>query len=277
MSFASRKIFLVLAANFLLFTACAVDARELRICGDPNNLPFSNKGGEGFENKIASKLAAKLGAKLSYVWWAQRRGFLRNTLNAGACDLVTSSVLGAELLRTTLPYYRSSYMFVTRADRPSVTSLDDPRLRHLKIGIQLVGDNGNNPPPAEALARRGLASNVRGFPVYGDDRDPNPGESIITAVANTDIDIAIVWGPLAGFYAKRQLVSLKLSPVEPQIDGARLPMLFDISMGVRKGDDAFKDDVNQALVAIRPDIDRILSEYGVPRFDDSASAGGDAR
>src|ERR1044072_1446433 len=132
--------------------------------------------GEVSENNIAELIANELDVELHYFWWAQRRGFLRNTLNAGACDLVMGSVLGVEMLRSTIPYYRSSYVFVTRADGLSIASLDDAALRQARIGIQLIGSD--NPPPAAALAERGLVGNLRGFPVYGDDRDPDPGAGI---------------------------------------------------------------------------------------------------
>jgi mxaJ protein len=237
----------------------------LRVCADPNNLPFSNAKGEGFENKIAALIANELGAELKYFWWAQRRGFIRNTLNAGECDLVTGSVLGAEMLRSTVPYYRSSYMFVTRAGAPTIASLDDAALREARIGIQLVG--ADNPPPAAALADRGLAANVRGFPVYGDDRDTDPGSRVIRALADGDIDVAIAWGPLAGYYATRESVPLKLTTVEPQIDGPRRPMVFDVTMGVRKDDDALRYEINRTITKLRPEIDRILASYGVPRLD----------
>ena len=128
-----------LAVAFVaLCLAGSAHARELSVCADPNNLPFSNANGQGFENKIAALLAAELGAELKYFWWAQRRGFVRNTLNAGECDLVTGSVLGAEMLRSTIPYYRSSYVFVTRADAPSIASLDDAALRDTRIGSGLI-------------------------------------------------------------------------------------------------------------------------------------------
>jgi mxaJ protein len=243
----------------------SAEARELKVCGDPNNLPFSNEKGEGFENKIAQLIATELSADLNYYWWAQRRGFVRNTLNAGECDLVTGTVLGLEMLRGTIPYYRSSYMFVTRQNAPPVVSLDDSSLRQRKIGIQLVG--GDNPPPASALARRGLAGNLRGFPVYGDDRDNDPGEKIMGAVAAGDVDVAIVWGPVAGYYATREKVPLALNPVQPAIDGPRLPMVFDVTMGVRKGDDTLRDEINAAITKLRPEIDTILADYGVPRLD----------
>ena len=157
------------AAAVLLVLAGDAEARELRVCADPNNLPFSNQRGEGFENRIAEIVAEELGATVAYTWWAQRRGFVRNTVNAGACDLIPGTVFGADGLRTSRPYYRSSYVFLTRADRgPDVESLDDPALRTATIGVQLVGDDGSNTPPAHALARRGVVNNVRGFMVYGD-------------------------------------------------------------------------------------------------------------
>ena len=251
--------------SLLLFSPPAT-ARDLRVCADPNNLPFSSARGEGFENKIAELLAKELGANLKYFWWSQRRGFIRNTLNAGECDLVTGSVLGMEMLRSTIPYYRSSYMFVTPQGATPITSLNDAALRQARIGIQLIGSD--NPPPASALASRGLVGNLRGYPVYGDDRDPNPGSRIMAAVAQGEIDVAIAWGPLAGYYATREKVPLKLTPVEPQTDGPRSPMVFDVTMAVRKGDDALRDEINRAIADLRPEIGDILAAYGVPRLDD---------
>jgi len=253
--------------GFALVFATIADARELRVCADPNNLPFSNERGEGFENKIAELIADELGVTLSYTWWAQRRGFIRNTLNTGSCDLVTGTTNGIEMLRTTLPYYRSGYAFVTRQDGPKVSSLDDPILHNLRIGIQLVGEDGANPPPAEALARRGIVDNVRGYLVYGDYREQNPAAAIMDAVAKGEIDVAIVWGPVAGYFAGRESVPLKVALVTPQNDGPRLPMVFDINMGVRRDDPTLRDEINAALSKLRPKIDAVLANYGVPRAD----------
>lgn len=259
-------LFLIVAAVLSLHTA-SVQARELRVCADPNNLPFSNDRGEGFENKIAELIAKELGARLSYTWHAQRRGFLRKTLNAGQCDLVTSTTNGIEMLHPTRPLYRSGFVFVTREDGPKITSLDDPILHKLKIGIQLVGLDGSNPPPAEALAKRGIVDNVEGYMVYGDYREDSPASNVMKAVAKGDVDVAIVWGPLAGYFATREDVPLRLSFVTPQIDGPRLPMAFDANMGVRRTDPALLDEVNTAIVKLRPQIDEILADYGVPRVD----------
>ncbi len=251
----------------LLTIAGGVQARELRVCADPNNLPFSNEAGEGFENRIVSLIAQEIGAELHYVWWAQRRGFLRNTLKAEACDLVPGLPANLEGVRTTAPYYRSSYVFVTRADGPDIVSFDDPVLHEVKIGVHLIGDDGSNTPPAHALSRRGIVDNVRGFMIYGDYSDPNPPARILKALADAEIDVAIVWGPLGGYFAGREGVPLKIAPVSPIFDGPQLPMAFDISMAVRKEDEALRQEIDAALARRRPDVDAVLAAYGVPRLD----------
>jgi len=168
-------------------------AGVLRVCADPNNLPFSNQRGEGFENKIAELLAQDLGERVEYTWWAQRRGFFRNTLKAGACDVVMGVPSGFEMALTTRPYYRSTYVFLSRKDRRlNVTSFDDPVLRKLRIGVQIIGDDQSNAPPAHALTRRNIVDNVRGYTLYGDYSQHDPPARIVDAVAKGDIDLAIV-------------------------------------------------------------------------------------
>jgi len=246
--------------------ASNASARELRVCADPNNLPFSNDSREGFENKIVEIVARELGATVSYVWWAQRRGFIRNTLKAGLCDVIPGTPHDLDMLQTTVPYYRSSYVFLTRSGGPQVTSFADPLLRKVKVGVQLIGDDGANSPPVHALATRGIVGHLTGYPVYGDYSLPNPSSNIISAVAAGDIDVAIVWGPLAGYFASRQTPALRLVPVSPQMDGPSLPMSYDISMGVRRKDDELRGEIDKALVKHRPEIDAILDQYGVPRL-----------
>jgi mxaJ protein len=249
-----------------LLLGCAPPPRALRVCADPNNLPFSNRREEGFENRLAQLLAREMGARVEYTWWAQRRGFIRNTLRAGSCDLVLGVPSSFELALPTRPYYRSSYVFVYRKDAPfQVRSFDDPVLRRLRIGVQLVGDDYSNTPPAHALSRRGIVQNVRGYTLYGDYSQPNPPARILDALARGEIDVAVVWGPLAGYFAPREPVALKMVPVSPQIDLPFLPFVFDISMGVRRGDTALKNEVEGVLVRRRAQVDAILDEYGVPR------------
>ena len=258
----------------LLAVAGGVEARELRVCADPNNLPFSNEAGEGFENRIVSLIAQELGADLRYVWWAQRRGFLRNTLKAGACDLVPGLPAHLEGVRTTAPYYRSSYVFVMRADGPNIESFDDPILRDVTIGVHLIGDDGSNTPPAHALSRRGIVDNVRGYMIYGDYSAPNPPAHILKVLADGGIDVAIVWGPLGGYFAGREGVPLKVVPVRPIFDGPQLPMAFDISMAVRTEDEALRQEIDAVLARRRADIDAVLAAYGVPRLDDGSRQAG---
>ena len=250
-------------------------AGVLRVCADPNNLPFSNQRGEGFENKIAELLAQDMGERVEYTWWAQRRGFFRNTLRAGACDLVIGVPAGFEMASTTRPYYRSTYVFVSRKDRHlKLASLDDPALKKLKIGVQIIGDDFSNAPPAHALSRRNIVTNVKGYTVYGDYNQPNPPARIVDAVVNRDVDVAIVWGPLAGYFAKQSRVPLEVVAVSPQVDQPFLPFVFDIAMGVRRGDQDLKDQVEQVLDRRRGDIDRILQDYQVPRVDQEKGGSG---
>jgi mxaJ protein len=261
--------------------AAAAPARELRVCADPNNLPFSNQRGQGFENRLAGMVARDLGARVTYTWWAQRRGFFRSTLKAGLCDVVLGMPSSVEMAWATRPYYRSSYVFLTRKDRKlDVASFDDPALRKLRIGVQVVGDDGANSPPVHALLRRGMVGNLRGYTVYGDYRQDSPPARIVDAVARGDVDVAVVWGPLAGYYAKRSRVPLRLKPVSPQVDLPYLPFNFDISMGTRRGDTRLHEELERFIRRRGPEISRLLEEYGVPRTDAGApdkSASGGAR
>ena len=240
--------------------------RVLRVCADPNNLPFSNERGEGFENKVAELIARDLDADLEYTWWAQRRGFIRNTLRAELCDLVPGVPTSFELVLATRPYYRSTYVFLHRADAPfEVRSFEDSVLHRLRIGVHFIGDDYANAPPAHALGNRGIVTNVSGFSIYGDYTLPNPPALIVDAVVNGTIDLAIVWGPLAGYFARRQPVPMTIVPVSPQIDVPFLPFVYDISMGVRRDNPMLKAEVEAVLVERRAEIDAILEEYGVPR------------
>ncbi len=245
--------------------ASSAPARTLTVCADPNNLPFSNRAGQGFENRIATLLSRDLGARVQYYWWAQRRGFIRNTLGANRCDLWPGVPAALERIAPTVPYYRSSYVFVTRASRRlQGLTLDDPRLRSLSIGVQMIGNDGMNTPPAHAIARRGLTQNVRGYMLYGDYDRPNPPAAIIEAVAKGEIDVGMAWGPLAGFFASRSEIPLRLEPVTPVLDGGVLPMAYDIAMGVRRDDTQLQHDINALIEKDRPAIEAILREYHVP-------------
>lgn len=242
----------------------APDAGVLRVCADPNNLPFSNDREEGFENQIGRLVAHDLGRRLEYYWQPQRRGFIRTTLNAGWCDLVVGVPSRFELAGTTRPYYRSTYVFVTRRGAPRFRSLDDPRLRHVSIGVEMTGEDYENPPAVQALAARHIIDNVRGFLVYGDYSQPDPPRRVIDAVASGEVDAAIAWGPLAGFFARRARVPLDVTPVTPATDAAGLAFTFDIAMGVRRKDAALRDAVDRVIATRIGDLQAILARFGVP-------------
>ena len=263
--------FLSLAAFSLMLSSCGTHAaspqlRELRICADPNNLPFTNERLEGFENKIADLIAKDLKATPRYTWWAQRRGFFRNTLDARLCDIVMGVPVGLEMTLPTRPYYRSTYVFLYRRDRAlTIHSFDDTSLRRLTIGVQIVGDDAANTPPAHALSKRGMTRNVRGYTLYGNYSDRSPPARIVDAVTKGDVDVAVVWGPLAGYFSKLQRVPMTIIPVSPGNDGPALPFVFDIAVGVRKGEAAFRDEIQRVLDLRKTEIQKILDDYGIPR------------
>ncbi len=241
------------------------EGNSLRVCADPNNLPFSNEKGEGFENKLAELVADALGKKVEYYWHAQRRGFIRQTLNAGKCDVVMG-VPKLDFLGTTRPYYRSAYVFVSRADdHLSFTSMNAPELRNLRIGVHLIGDDGANTPPAHALGEQGMVDNVAGYMIYGDYREDSPPKRLIEAVADGEVDVAAAWGPLAGYYAKRSPVPLHLARITDTVSYLPLVFQYSISMGVRRHDDKLKDQLDEVIEARREEIAALLDAFGVPQ------------
>ena len=257
---------------FLVLFAClatagkAIAARDdfLRVCADPNNMPFSNRAGEGFENRLAEIVAEALGRKVKYTWHAQRRGFIRNTLNAGKCDVIMG-LPNVDMIATTRSYYRSSYVFVTRADRDlTFSSIKAPELRKLKIGVHLIGDDGANTPPAHALGEQGIVDNVSGYMIYGDYREEAPPKRLIDAVVEGEVDVAAAWGPLAGYFAKRSKVPLRIVPITDTVEFLPLVFQYAIAMGVRKYDERLKNQLDEVIVARRDEIRALLEGYGVP-------------
>jgi mxaJ protein len=254
-------------ALILLLCAAPLAAHAaLVVCVDPNNLPFSNRHEAGFENQLARILARDLHTQVRYEWWAQRRGFARQTLAQSRCDIWPGVASGIQTMATSIPYYRSSYVFVSLASKPlEHLSLDDPRLRKILIGVQLVGDDGMNTPPASALARRGITGNVRGFTLYGDYRRPDPPSAILDAVVDRSVSLALVWGPLAGFYARHSPTPLRLEPIGAD-PGSPAPMTFAIAVGVRRNEPQLLAQINVALGLDAAQIRRLLRQYGIPQL-----------
>jgi mxaJ protein len=272
MSLLSRSAVAALSLSAGLLTGVETHrSGELRVCADPNNLPFSNARAEGFENRIADLLARDLGTTVHYTWWAERRGFIRKTLTAHRCDVVMGIPAASDRVLATRPYYTSSYVFLTRlGDHRHIETLDDPALRHLKIGVHLIGEDYNNPPPVQALARRGIVRNVVGYSIYGDYSRPNPPSDLVDAVAKGEVDVAIIWGPFAGYFAHHESVPLEMKRVLPLIDPPGLPFTFAIALGVRSDDAALRARLDAALDRHSAEIGRILDSYGVPRLKETS-------
>ena len=246
----------------------AVQAKpRFRVCADPQNMPFSNDKLEGFENRIAELVAKDFGATPSYIWWGQRQGFIRNTMNAtleeGRCDIVIGVPDKYDLVLTTRPYYRSTYVFVYPKGKLTVRSLDDPALKKLKIGVHLLGDDYTNPPPVHELSRRGIVTNVVGFSTFYSAE--NPPSAIIDAVTQGRIDLAVVWGPVAGYFAAKQRMPLQVVPIPSK--AGDLPFTFDIAMGVKRGNEPLRKQLQQLLDKLQTEITEILRRYAVPLVD----------
>ncbi|MDH3910872.1 MAG: substrate-binding domain-containing protein [Rhodospirillales bacterium] len=241
-------------------TSEAVDRSSLRVCADPGNLPFSNRAGEGFENKIAELLAAELGVPVRYTWYPQATGFVRQTLMARKCDLVIGISLGFELLQNTNPYYRSSYALVYRAESGlSVTSLDDPGLKTLRLGV-VAGT-----PPASLMAKHGLLGRVRPYQLVADTRFDHPAKQMIDDVAAGEVDVGVLWGPIAGYYAKSHNPKLLVVPLRSNPGDVKMD--YRITMGVRFNEPEWKHEINGLIKNKQPEINAILSAYGVPMLD----------
>jgi quinoprotein dehydrogenase-associated probable ABC transporter substrate-binding protein len=241
-------------------TGETVDHTALRVCADANNLPFSNDKGEGFENKIAELLASDLGVPVRYTWFPDTIGFIRNTLGARRCDLVIGTVAGNDLLQNSNPYYRTTYVFIYRQDAPAVTSMDDPKLQADSIGI-VAGT-----PPVTLLAQKGLLGNLRSYQLLVDTRFQHPAEDLVHDVGAGKVDVGIVWGPIAGYYAKRETPPLVLAPLNAQ--KGPVPLDFRITMGMRPNEPQWKLTINTLLRKRQKEIDKILLDYGVPLLDD---------
>jgi quinoprotein dehydrogenase-associated probable ABC transporter substrate-binding protein len=232
----------------------------LTVCGDPNHMPFSNKAMEGFENRIAQLIAGDLNRKLRYHWWPQTIGFVRNTLSVRLCDLVMGVTSVNELLQNTNPYYRSVYTLVYRKDAGlKIDSLDATSLKNLKIGV-VAGT-----PPATLLSKYGLLDQVHPYHRTVDTRLYSPATDAVEDVAQGKIDIAIIWGPIAGYTASKLETSLTVIPLPAMVDS--VPLAFNVSMGIRRRESNWKHQLNQELEKLTPEIQKILHEYKIPLLD----------
>jgi quinoprotein dehydrogenase-associated probable ABC transporter substrate-binding protein len=240
-----------------------IDPKVLRVCADPHNMPFSNESREGFENKIAELVARKLDKNIAYAWFPQSVGFIRNTLAAHRCDVIMGFPQGGELAQSTNPYYRTAYALVFRRGNglDGVEKLSDERLKGKRIGI-VAGT-----PPATYLAMDGLLGTAKGYPLVVDTRVDSPGETMLKDLAAGEIDAGVLWGPMAGYHARRIGADVAVVPLTKDTGGPRLA--YRISMGVRPTDQEWKRQLDRLIRENQPEINGILLNYGVPLLDDN--------
>jgi quinoprotein dehydrogenase-associated probable ABC transporter substrate-binding protein len=262
-----------IALALLALTGSAVAAgapMRLRVCADPDNLPYSQRDESGFENRIARLVAADMGAQLDYFWQEQRRGFVRKTMGAGECDLFIGIPAGFDKVLATRPYYRSTYVAVYRSGTAAFAGFESRQLQQRRIGVQLIGNDLAASPPGYALTRAGAVDNVTGFTIYG---DGPAARRMVDALAEGRIDVALAWGPQAAYFAQRAAVPMEVVPT-PAPAGLPVPFEYAIAMGVRKGDTLLRDRLDEILQRRRADIDAILAQYHVPRTDSGRSDSG---
>ena len=243
-------------------TADLVSRTALRVCADPANMPFSNQAGEGFENKIAELLAADLKLPLEYTWFPQVTGFVRNTLGAKRCDLVMGYVAAGDVIQNTNPYYMSAWSLIYPKDGnlDGVDSLNDDRLKGRRLGI-VAGA-----PPATVMATNGLMAQAKPYALMVDRRYESPAEEMLGDMQAGEIDAGILWGPIAGYYAKKSGRPLSVVPLLHETK--TVPMAYRITLGLRHGEIEWKHRLNDFLDARRAEIQSILLQYGVPLLDE---------
>jgi quinoprotein dehydrogenase-associated probable ABC transporter substrate-binding protein len=244
-------------------TSDLVDRSQLRVCADPGNIPFSSEKSEGFENQIAGLLAKELGVPLTYTWFPQAIGFVRNTLGAGVCDLVIGAAQGEELMQNTNHYYRSSYVMVVKpgGGLENLESLDDPRLKDKKIGV-IAGT-----PPATVMAMNDLMGRAHPYPLTVDRRFEAPAEKMVAEIVSGDIDVGILWGPIGGYYAMKAQPKLVVIPMIKETKGPR--MTYRITMGMRRNEPEWKNKINELIAKKQHEINAILLSFGVPLLDEA--------
>jgi mxaJ protein len=237
-------------------------------------MPSSNDKLEGYENKLADLIGRELNSTIEYVWYPTRRGYFR-ILNGMYCDMALEAPTGLDMAGTTKPYFRSGYFFVARqgSGLDDITSLADPRLKKLKIGINIYTSDAENSPPAMALSQYGVVGNLVGYSTFFDDH--NRPEDIVQAVASKDVDIAIAWGPLAGYFAQRSPAPLALHPLPARDSLSDFPFQYNIGIAVRRRDREFRDSLEAALERRKPEVQAILKEFDVPLLPIEREPAGD--
>ena len=240
-----------------------VDPNVFRACGDPRNMPFSNDKGEGFENKLAELFANKLGKKLSYTYFPQATGFVRMTIGSYRCDIIMGFPQGDDQAQVTVPYYRTTYALIFKpgSGLEGVTAINDPKLKDKRIGVVA------KTPPSTAMAVNGLLARSKSYPLFIDTRADSSAQAMIDDLVKGDIDCGILWGPMAGYYAKQSNPPLTVVPLTKETMGA--PMMYRIGMAVRPADQEWKRTLNKLIMDNQTEINKLLISYNIPILDET--------
>jgi mxaJ protein len=268
-SLATVAVCVGLAAALGAASAAGVEpggSASLRVCADPDNMPFSDEKGDGFENKLAELIAEKLGARLEYSWFPEATGYVPNTMGREACDLVMGYAQGTGLIEDTNPYYYTSYVLIYRQDDASlkgVEALSDARLKGKKIGFFA------RTPPASILAMHGLVGGAKPFEIHADDSASKAAMTMIAEIASGELDAGLLWGPVGGYYAQRADVALELVPLVKENAGPST--IYGITMGVRPNEPQWKHTINKLIAESQSEINVILGGYNVPLLDEKGN------
>lgn len=240
-----------------------VSRTALRVCSDPSNLPFSNRKKQGFENKIADIVADQLKEPVRYFWAPSGPGFVRNTLNSDLCDIVMGYTIGSEMVQSTNPYYRSTYVIVAPKGSPlnGVETLDDPKLKDHRLGVFAAT------PPVDVLLAKGLIGNTQVYPLIVDHRYDSPLNTMIGDIQGKKIDAAIVWGPLMGEAVKQSNGALVMTPLLKDVN--RQDFSYRISFGIRHDEPDWKHKLEAVIRARSGDINKVLADFNVPLIDNA--------
>ena len=258
-----KKLTLALiAASCLVLGLAGAQSWELRVCADPNNLPYTNDRGQGLDNKLVDLIANQLDAQLVYEWFPQGSTMVQRKLREGDCDLILGVGESYQGMLSTLAYYQSSFVFAYRdGENYVVETLDDPVLRNLRLASETAGI-----PPYQSLVNRNLSQKA----LVIDGRNLNQGvftSPILEAVAAKEVDVAIMWGPLAGYYNQKLAKPLKIVPVLPEFELPATSMIYAVTMIVRPGDDALRDRLNFVIANNWDRVHELLKEYNFPLIE----------
>ena len=241
------------------------DKTTLRICADPNNLPYSNQNNEGYENKIADLFAKKLGnIPVMYSWYPMTSGFVRRTLDAKTCDLIVTFPAIHEFVQNSNPFYNSSYVLMSLEEKDiKIKTLSDPQIKEKKYKIGIISGT----PPSSYVPKYKLFDQVKFYRQAADPRKQKPWVDVTNDLVDGKIDIGILWGPYAGYEAKKAKKPIKIVPLTKEEITSRGKLVYRFTMGIRRNAPEWEKTINNLIKDNQEEINQILRGYGIPLLD----------